>query len=701
MELASINGVREMILRKMSNPVALQWPEGYVDFIDPSSGERIRYTLGPHRLAACIAARADHITQDNIGTREWKLKMAHANSGTIAATYALSIASTGNDPDHFKAAAIRKRVLTLKQINKATGIFDWVHKMRNNKQLYKTILESSKEAGKIPENNLNEHIYKIILRKLNNIAIQHSNYNLSSWIMQLYNEIERHRPVNEHHLITHNGTVYITLHTDWSYQRESIFGNIVKDDTFVSELVSQLINCYWNGLLYEDSIMENCIEWTLVCRTLVKVLKIAMFGNTPVNKKLTRMTVGQMIDIDISLPGILIDVLCCDFTAVAYLSHRLEMVKPVYQLSTIITNMVIVPKLCCLYECSCDADSREDVRLNTIFRNPQVYGQYGECTAAISHCWREKTLVQGSKLSKYIHQLIQETRDKVWLDLNQNNFDAQKCRLEYTKRVYIISRLAMEIGHALSVEGLMYALMLSDWGERGWVAQEVRYAKELFVITNTEIINMPKDYADLPLASISAHDLIGRYNQLSWRRWSKREDIIKSAEWWGTGIANATNTIRHACATAALQLVNGNAHGKHACWLPREITTITRIPHGVATVITEKYALIMTGDVYLSPSIIHNDNHFYVRLQSGITHIPGISRQGIRLYESSDTQVIRLLIFKLGSYMGDTGMTVVNFVSQKEDGVYQIISPGVLRLTSQPFSLLWQTAIKVGRVIVG
>jgi hypothetical protein len=265
-------------------------------------------------------------------------------------------------------------------------------------------------------------------------------------------------------------------------------------------------------------------------------------------------------------------------------------------LFSIMMNTVVIPRMCGFTECRCVSkeygEELQDlkVKLNMNHHNDHIFSTYGKCQGAISHVWGEQLILNDDwvKLVKTSLTKNPGNQHSLWLDVVQKEqFNDMKCRKEYEgKDVYVLTKVSMLIGKYVQPKTLYALLAMSDWGNRGWIAQEVMLAGRLIIVeANGEHIIIERNSwksGRLIKAILGDFDLdieiTIKFTLLSKRIWRYQEDILLSADWW------SNNSISFKDEELPAWILNSIFFGERQtkntrntyCWLP--ITSVGNMP---------------------------------------------------------------------------------------------------------------------------
>lgn len=207
--------------------------------------------------------------------------------------------------------------------------------------------------------------------------------------------------------------------------------------------------------------------------------------------------------------------------------------------------------------------------------NTKCFGMYGECCAAISHCWGSRVFSDQFNTIKALKKIFNNSNNKkVWLDLWQKvPFNAKACRKEYINQCIVIEPFSSFGLEKLGIDFGIAILSCSDWCMRGWVAQEVSTPNKIFLLM-----------MDGTLYDVTKHVQVGifgyydktttnsvKYDILTSRIWRYSEDIITTSEWWVTKKTLNEDMLETVLIKSAV-IAKGNRQlpvKKDYCWLGR------------------------------------------------------------------------------------------------------------------------------------
>lgn len=170
--------------------------------------------------------------------------------------------------------------------------------------------------------------------------------------------------------------------------------------------------------------------------------------------------------------------------------------------------------------------------------NTECFGEYGECYAAISHCWGSRVFSNQFNTLKSLKKIFNNNNNKkVWLDLWQKvPFNAKACRKEYINQCIIVEPFSSLGLEKLGIDFGIAILSCSDWCMRGWVSQEVSTPNKILLLMMDGTLYDITKYVQVGIFGYydktSTNSV--KYDILTSRIWRYSEDIIITSEWWIT-----------------------------------------------------------------------------------------------------------------------------------------------------------------------
>lgn len=205
-----------------------------------------------------------------------------------------------------------------------------------------------------------------------------------------------------------------------------------------------------------------------------------------------------------------------------------------------LTHTVFVPRMC-LGECQCLSNQlgleMEKVRkqIQSCAGNTWEYAQYGQATAAISHVWGHRLLLQ-STADASIALWRYCIPNNNWLDLAQlTPFNSRLCSMEYKGNVTIITWTGIFVGLlSMCLNEAILILKMDDWNARGWTAAELASGTTYsWFQGDAGVHKIPDDMlSTFKARSLFSLRIASRYGYLKRRIWRKPEDIYLTQDWW-------------------------------------------------------------------------------------------------------------------------------------------------------------------------
>lgn len=282
---------------------------------------------------------------------------------------------------------------------------------------------------------------------------------------------------------------------------------------------------------------------------------------------------------------------------------RLCSIAPYFRIGALIINIGIVGRMCHDGKCICDSEDYGNIlssrkasvttKMNSLGFNPG----YNCRGLALSHCWGDELLL--TQEDKQLEDVLEELElyTGIWCDLAQHEFNAELCQNEYRDIVIILAKPIYFIGHLLSPEAIPSILVMSDWAERGWVAQEMDQCQYIELISKYgKNIHYDPNWLGNHLSMSLGRVHIGvprttYYISLIKRIWRRKEDIFLTMKWWSRGQITITDMISNACTG-----INANPTGRNYCWIPGSTLSKTR-KLNVDTVQLNNGVLAITGQI--------------------------------------------------------------------------------------------------------
>lgn len=240
--------------------------------------------------------------------------------------------------------------------------------------------------------------------------------------------------------------------------------------------------------------------------------------------------------------------------------------------------------------CQC-ASTEYGKKLNEIYTNKEMKifyqylkcAKYGEAINPVSHAWGD------GAMAMIAYARRKDFPQFLWLDAAQNEkFDAIKCRKEYENReVYCISTFSLILesspwiakiikrwGETFGIAQLTASILVSsEWGHRGWIAQEFSAASTLNLWPL--LSKCSKDDMDISFKEAMGWLKTEKHNALRTiirRIWRQLEDISISSEWWSIEAGIDKMQALGIIATGGIQsyseiLIQPILMSKGYCWL--------------------------------------------------------------------------------------------------------------------------------------
>lgn len=276
--------------------------------------------------------------------------------------------------------------------------------------------------------------------------------------------------------------------------------------------------------------------------------------------------------------ALLVSVCTCGTELTCQVWNRSRLLSVTKVIPSLLISIFVVGRMCRFGECCCSNEDYglllQEVKIIMCSKYQKKYGQYGKTKRAISHCWGDRLLLGTDTEFNAIEQTLQKhsmLTTECWLDLAQvEKFDAIKCRREYSGDVIVINRTGFKLDRKYPKNLIVDILALSDWAERGWVAQEVSTAKRLLLLTPHECIKLnikdTEQYATL--FGCIDFSIKSSYSTLVTRVWRYKLDIVRTSEWWSS---KPQQDILKYMEQNALTNGNANCTATQACWIPTSL----------------------------------------------------------------------------------------------------------------------------------
>lgn len=235
-------------------------------------------------------------------------------------------------------------------------------------------------------------------------------------------------------------------------------------------------------------------------------------------------------------------------------SYNMTLQVPIVPLSaSVIHNIYIVERMCSGGICVCNSESIGHLlqeRVDSFDKQNLIEcgaSGYAQCGIAISHVWADQLLLDDIKKTSDIVRNIKDNNGcSVWLDIAQKEaFNAKLCSLEYHGDVILVNwstYIAAQIG---TLEYIISAMLLSDWGARGWTMQETWAARRILIYTHPRIIelNVSRFYDSeawrdvvremgLMQHTYGKTSKYYKFDMVRNRVWRWSDDILLTQDWW-------------------------------------------------------------------------------------------------------------------------------------------------------------------------
>lgn len=271
---------------------------------------------------------------------------------------------------------------------------------------------------------------------------------------------------------------------------------------------------------------------------------------------------------------LLIDHATCNDGNVNYLVARWMSINPVNK-AMVFNNIIFGDYMCKDGLCRCTSDVYGQelkeflIKIKSSMQQNLNIGNYGECGAAITHCWGDELIISNNG-NNIIDEISRQLECKLWVDVHQKVFDPIRCKKEFSGTVIIIEKQTYKCAFTLNTDELLSLLQCSDWGQRGWTAQEINESDKLAIYHNGLIIWVDKHrfpaQVNLHLGCNSTQWSREYYSIISGRKWRRREDLCRTINWWGSGNYTITSL-----AQSSLMSTNINYDKSDHCWMPAEL----------------------------------------------------------------------------------------------------------------------------------
>lgn len=351
-------------------------------------------------------------------------------------------------------------------------------------------------------------------------------------------------------------------------------------------------------------------------------------------------------------------------------------------LVTSLMNMVLSRSMC-VEGCVCISKEYGD-ELNQELQqlkpkiDANIFKTYGECNAALSHCWGDKLLLNRSgQVLKNVSNLLYINDYTPWLDIAQDYFEAALAKQEYTDIVIILAKPIYEFGHLMTDKEIVNCLLLSDWAQRGWTAQEVQGAHSTMVMCSNEIRKV-----ELSLVGSLAVQMLGiksdqsdqdYYISLLSRKWRRREDLIKTSEWW-----SQDPNILEKLLKATLVSSYPNNNRQSCCWLPTQYEGLNVHKIGIDLELDASFNCIMKGHYKIMDAAIiwrHLKEH-------------GCNGGGIATLCMMASNHNTMLVVRIGGAYGNA-YSLTQVVCTENNKWHIVGGPSIYIMPNKPIDLPW------------
>lgn len=313
---------------------------------------------------------------------------------------------------------------------------------------------------------------------------------------------------------------------------------------------------------------------------------------------------------------LLISQVTCGLAYQGTLQQRMVSIPLAYQWRALVINLMVYPRMCSNTKCVCSSEAygqhlsklRDNIYHNIYQRSidnngSRLWAKYDESNVAVSHCWGDELLVSSAEENFRISNCIKDTFcQPAWLDIAQTEpFDPKRCRKQYENNVVIVAKPLASFKFIIPISQLeiQAILALSDWGERGWISQEVTSATDLYVLVGERIIKLDKleEWVKNLLGMLNGN-MVDDYVRLTTARtWRNKLDCITSAQWWCRDVQTLMKYIY--MSVGKTQFCNTSA--MNGCWMPlglvlnekleRSFTILPSTSDGVCTIDGEIYKI--------------------------------------------------------------------------------------------------------------
>lgn len=392
----------------------------------------------------------------------------------------------------------------------------------------------------------------------------------------------------------------------WQIDGEVKYGNTCSCKEAQMSRAATLFSQEMDKILMEVLMNIPSMLWSIIFINLIQIVISCRVQYTYIsgNKGVRQYANIGILD---TLTGLL-DTANCGLNSKRNLEGSILAIPAQYVSLALFINYGMCPRMCkegnCICQDSMFGDQLKEHALEvkpllTKMMEHGLMGTYGECTAALSHCWGDMLLLNPDELVSAVEPMMVQ-KERLWVDLSQEYFDAERCRKEYSGKVYVLSKPVYKYGHMLDINEALAVAALSDWGERGWVAQEVNEATSLHFITqkvegdfklSIDTQELTTDIA--ACLGKNTHDYPQMYfADIVSRKWRNKEDVILSNAWWGKGVVTVDDIV-----ASALLSSNSNVESRTYCWLPSQCDGIMYKTPKLKKQLTSKGHIMLHGDM--------------------------------------------------------------------------------------------------------
>jgi hypothetical protein len=155
-------------------------------------------------------------------------------------------------------------------------------------------------------------------------------------------------------------------------------------------------------------------------------------------------------------------------------------------------------------------------------------------SGAISHCWGDMLFLASRKKNIVLNKNF----GLLWLDLALTvPLDGALTRNKYEGKLLVCQNTTWYLSANLPRLQILYALISSDWSTRGWIAQEVSSAHEIFILIDEgngviDLTNEIKNVFGNWFGVIDGLNTLGDLKILNAKEWRYYDDILHTISWW-------------------------------------------------------------------------------------------------------------------------------------------------------------------------